>query len=283
MLHVPTAEDLTALAIEFGPHLLHNELTISGHMIRFPSIVTGSVHSPGDWLVDKHGMTPVHEPAMVTWLFNLGRATEEERIAFFDVGAAYGYFALLAGLAFARVEIIAVEPNPLLADYIAKVARLNNRANFHVVNELVSDRSGSARLNVRNYVYLPEGIAASPGFEGVDVAMTTLKNLLSRSVDTRPILKIDVEGWQAKMLPPAVDELAKRRSVILLECDWPEKVRHFDATDADLAGSFLSHGYRLFLSDHRRPDFEVAEITKPGDVSERDALLVMIPPDLSIA
>ncbi len=281
MLRLPSSDDLASLKPRFAPYLLHNELHISGRVIRYPKITTGAAHEPDAWLRHTHDHLPVHEPALVAWLFNLGEALRSEPVAFIDIGAAYGYFSLLADLAFARAQIFAVEPNAALAQYIARTVRQNRLTNVRVVNCLVSDCDGHARLWTRNFAFLPGDDPPSGGFTPTDVKMTSLLQLLHETTTARPVVKIDVEGWQVRIIPPAVEELALRRAVVLLECDTAEKVARFGGSNAELAALFLARGYRLFLSDHRRADIVVREVFSAGDELERNALLVMIPPDLA--
>ena len=283
MLRLPLSTDLSALQPRFATCRLHNELQIAGRTLRFPNIVTGANLEPAQWLLRQHETMPVHEPGLVTWLYNLGEALKDEQVAVFDIGAAYGYFSLLSALFFPLAEICAVEPNQPLAHYIATAARHNDIRNVHVINRLVCNRIGNAKLKARNFVFLPEHVPAPDIFTDVDVTMTTLEDLLTHAGSARPILKIDVEGWQARILPPAIDQLAVRSCVILLECDRPEKLSRFGATNAGLADPFLKRGYRLFFSDHRDIAFELREIFAAGDLPERDALLAMIPPDIPIS
>lgn len=269
---------------DFAAFMLHSALQIHGRTIRFPNIPTGAPVEPAEWFARCHRKTQVHEPALVAWLYNLGEALLSEEIAFFDIGAAYGFFSCLAAMAFKRSRIYAVEPNPALADYVARVAGHNKLSNIQVINQLVGDRDTDARLKARNFVFLPDTAPAPDGFADVDITMTTLVRLLGHAGSARPVLKIDVEGWQARMLPPAMDEIVRRGSVVLLECDTPQKMSRFHANNSELAELFLERDYRLFASDHRQKTVEVHELSAAaGEEIERDALLAMIPPDIVLA
>ena len=268
----------------FAAFLLHNELHIDGRTIRFPNIPVGTTIEPADWFPRCHRATPVHEPALVAWLYNLREAVMSEEIAFFDIGAAFGYFSCLAAAAFAGSRIYAVEPNRSLAEYVARVARHNKLSNIVVINQLVGDRDTDARLKARNFAFLPDTAPAPDGFADVEITMTTLGHLLGHADSARPVLKIDVEGWQARMLPPAMEEIVRRGSVVFLECDTPEKMSRFNATNSELAELFLERDYRLFVSDHRQNTVEVHELSAAaGAAIDCDVLLAMIPPDIVLA
>lgn len=279
-LEPPTPEYLARLGLRFETFAMHSELRAGKEVLRFPHMGLGTSMEPAEWLAAKHAGGAVHEPGLVAWLFALGGALGKEPVRLLDIGAAYGYFSALAGLAFADVDIVAVEPDPALASYVAAVLRANRLARARVENLLLSDAAGSAELGRRNFHYLPEGTAGGPGYTRQRVEMQTLLGILVEPDARRDILKIDTEGWQARFLPPAAPALIASEAVLLLECDRADKLAPHGGTNAQLVAPFVAAGYDLFWCDHRDPAFRVEHLPALGSGHERNALAVLLPPDL---
>lgn len=279
-LDPPTSEDIARLGLRFEPFAMHSELRMGEAMLRFPHAATGSAIEPANWLAAKHGEGTVHEPGMVAWLFALGSALGNTPVRLFDIGAAYGYFSALAALAFVDVDIVAVEPDPALASYVASVLRANRLTHARVENALLSDVAGSAELNRRNFHFLPETTAVSHGYARQKVERRTLTQILGEPDGRRDILKIDTEGWQARFLPPASPALIARGAVLLLECDRADKLAPHGGTNAQLVAPFVAAGYDLLWCDHRDPAFRVERLPALGPEHERNALAVLLPPGL---
>lgn len=279
-LDPPTPEDLARLGLRFETFAMHSELRLGEAGLRFPHAAIGTPIEPAEWLAAKHAEGAVHEPALVAWLFALGRAFGNAPVRLFDIGAAYGYFSALATLAFADVEVVAVEPESALAGYVASVLRANRLARARVENMLLSDTKGNAELGRRNFHFLPESTAGGPGYARQRVEMQTLLGILGEPDGRRDILKIDTEGWQARFLPPATPALIARGAVLLLECDRPDKLAPHGGTNAQLAAPFVAAGYDLFWCDHRDLAFRVEHLPALGPAHERNALAVLLPSGL---
>ncbi|MCR2832557.1 FkbM family methyltransferase [Parerythrobacter lacustris] len=279
-LDPPTPENLARLGLRFETFEMHSGLRKGEAALRFPHAATGSAIEPADWLAAKHAEGAMHEPGLVAWLFALGSALGNAPVRLFDIGAAYGYFSALATLAFADIDIVAVEPDPALAGYVASVLRANRLARARVENVLLSDVAGSAELDRRNFHYLPAGTAVSPGYARHKIEMRTLLDILGEPDARRDILKIDTEGWQARFLPPATPALIAREAVLLLECDRADKLAPHGGTNAQLVAPFVAAGYDLLWCDHRDPAFRVEHLPALGPGHERNALAVLLPPGL---
>ncbi|EKS30298.1 FkbM family methyltransferase [Afipia felis] len=116
-----------------------------------------------------------------------------------DVGANYGEMLANGGVP-ERAKIIAIEPNREILPYLKKTLRRIGR--IKIYETAISDQEGVSQLLVTKdwsgTVRLVEG-------EGdVAVKTTTLEKIISaecRNIDaTKIVLKIDVEGYEAKAL-----------------------------------------------------------------------------------
>ena len=132
---------------------------------------------------------------------------------FVDVGANYGYFSLLAAARRgAGISVIAVEPNPTLAELIGRSIEHNGFPNVAVRQVAVGRTHGRARLRIdprasATSALVNEADGRDPGDgEGVavEVDVTTIDELLvARSPGQRVTLKVDVEGHEGSVIEGA--------------------------------------------------------------------------------
>lgn len=128
-----------------------------------------------------------------------------------DVGAAMGdTAALLRGSCREALRsLVCVEGDPVFARYL----RINTEGTgAEVVECLLSDRS-TARALVRN----PVGTATSVGEEGAPAR--TLDAVLSEIERRCDVLKIDVDGYDGRVLAGARETLRRDRPVVFFEWD----------------------------------------------------------------
>lgn len=143
-----------------------------------------------------------------------------------DVGANCGVFGIAAAVrAGSTGSVVAVEPDPFLADLLARSRdALGARdAGFDVVRAAVAERSGTSSLHVsargRAASWLDGSrpstqTGGSRGRQSVEVV--TLDELL-RSRRPPTLVKIDVEGSEARVLTGAERLLGEVRPTLLVE------------------------------------------------------------------
>ena len=127
----------------------------------------------------------------------------------FDIGAHVGHRS--QAMARAGATVLAVEPQPLFADWLAR--RLGGNPRITLVRDAVGAACGHARLRVSTRhptvstlsADWIDRVAPTAGFDGVywdravEVRVTTLDALIARH--GRPAFcKIDVEGFEAAIL-----------------------------------------------------------------------------------
>ena len=242
---------------------LHSELHVAGKILRFPFVETGAGLEPADWFARVHGDGHPHEPGLLACLLALAGG---RRIAFTDIGAAFGYWSAVAGALFPDCTITVVEPDRAMAAYARSVAP----GGVTLIEALVAESGGSARVDRRNFAYSPDGKGSS------ELPTVSLEEVVPPASNALDVIKIDVEGWQARFLPGSADMLAKRGAVVLLELDGPAKLAPFDASNADTLAPLQERGYRMLCADHRAPDFVFEEMPLPP---EANALALLLPPE----
>ncbi len=166
-----------------------------------------------------------------------------------DVGANFGHYALtLAQLLGEEGLVIAFEPNPAAFELLAANARLNGYRNLVVEQAALGETNGALALITDTES--PGGhsfSAANVSREGeaVTVPVNALDDYLARQGVTRrlDLLKIDVQGFEAKVVRGAAKVLARDRPTVLCEI-WPEGMRNAGDDAIALLDDLLSLGYR---------------------------------------
>jgi FkbM family methyltransferase len=137
-----------------------------------------------------------------------------------DIGAHVGLFSLWIGSRFPRARIIAVEPSPVLANFLRRNLATSGLAETVVVESACGAEAGTAFLYSRgaemmNTMYPSAGRAISA--RGVPVQVTTLDELFARhDVRSCALLKLDCEGAEYGIVLGAAPETLRRvRSVVM--------------------------------------------------------------------
>jgi FkbM family methyltransferase len=188
---------------------------------RLPPLGAHTVTSPGGhpftYVADKTDMLArgvvwgnlkVWEATSLRVFSELARTSER----LLDVGAYSGVYSLIA-CADGPAEVIAFEPNPAIRPLLERNIRANGwESRITVVAKGASDASGTARMTI------PEDTtAARVDAEGAGptIELTTIDEVLGgRRAD---IIKVDVEGLEARVLAGAHETLARFRPALILE------------------------------------------------------------------
>lgn len=138
----------------------------------------------------------------------------------FDVGAHVGYMTAVASLAVGpEGEVCAFEPLPLNLRYLRRHVALNELGNVRIVAAAGGDRTGTSGFD--------EGTGTGTGHLAEDGSLevrTVVLDELVRSGEIPPpdVMKVDVEGAEARVLRGAMDILSTDRPTLLLSTHGPE-------------------------------------------------------------
>ncbi len=141
---------------------------------------------------------------------------------------------LLARLVGEKGFVLCVEPAPFNAMMVNAQLGLNAARNCLVVQAAASDRKGTARISFQSN----SNVTDSP--DGIEVPSVTADEL-DKEFGPFHVLKIDVEGFEGKVLAGA-RELLRRKPVILLELHCPSL--HVFGTTIEQVLSMLEPGYQ---------------------------------------
>jgi FkbM family methyltransferase len=166
---------------------------------------------------------------------------------FFDVGANFGYYSLTVAQSLkGNCRVQAFEPNPRTRDRLLWNVAANAMSKVVTVQPVaLSDCAGTATLIVRG----DNSGAARLGTDspGVSVNVTSLDLFcLEQSIDRIDVIKIDVEGYEVKVLRGALEILERVKPALIVEF-WPPGLSRAAATVDDISKLLLENGYKLYL------------------------------------
>jgi len=142
-----------------------------------------------------------------------------------DVGANIGYFSLLAASLVGKTgKVIAVEAHPRNFEILSSAVRDNGLEQVTAVNIGLSDEIGSAQVIMADQNEFPNRTASTvpqPGLSGPSVSLRRLDDCINDwKIDTIDLLKIDVDGFETKVLRGAAESLrAGRVKNVIVEMD----------------------------------------------------------------
>ena len=163
-----------------------------------------------------------------------------------DVGAHTGLYTLAALAAADDVEVTAFEPVPSNVALLAENLALNGWSKRCTIRQAaVSDTSGTAEFHVPLDDHPMSASLETTGFRGlagelVEVEVISLDDALAGQ--RLRIVKIDVEGFEDKVLEGASEILRLEQPRIMIECNPDGPVENVELL-------LRQHGYRFLLLD----------------------------------
>lgn len=185
-----------------------------------------------------------------------------------DLGANYGYYSLLMAQAVGPSgHVLAVEPNPRVADLLAQTLELNGFSGWStIVQAVVTDRSGD---QVELFVSRDHAMNASifgagqPGAAPIVASTVTVDDLTSEW-DRVDLVKVDVEGAEEAAWRGMRMTLSRNQAItVILEFN---PARQYDGRA--LLELMSQEGFRLRHIDYDShvKDLDVDDcLSRPGD------------------
>lgn len=166
---------------------------------------------------------------------------------FYDIGANYGFYTLLAQEFITNGEIYAFEPNPKIFKLLRENARLDVFKNTFLNQVALSDKTGEIDFYDREVDRHSGGssLIKHSHFRKYNVIKVRATTLDEYILDHKPptIIKIDVEGGEPFVLRGAFKLLKKHNPIIIMEF-FPDDL-HREAVNI-----LLNNGYRVFKIDN---------------------------------
>lgn len=177
-----------------------------------------------------------------------------------DIGANIGTHTLTLAQALGPTgTVLAFEPNPLVRSVLERNVALNGFLGAHVFDCALGDKPGMRPLRVPkadsaeySNMGLSSLVALDTPHDLVEVQVCTLDDVVRQVGLTRvDLVKIDVQGYECRVLAGMEEVLAHHSSVVVLEHDawaWAKA----DATLADATALFQRAGYSLWRMGNGR-------------------------------
>ena len=190
-------------------------------------------------------------------------------MTFLDVGANLGYYTALATRAVGpNGRVLAVEPDPDSFGYLEQTIAANAGGNVQAFPVAASDVAATLPLYIStnnrgdNRLY-----ASGEDRPQVEVAARPLDALLRENkIDTVDLIKIDVQGYEPKVIAGLRETITASPNLTLLTEFWPQGI---DEVGED-ANEFLQTLRELGLTLHElQPDGSLAELTDDTDLIAR--------------
>ena len=231
--------------------------------------------------VEIHGATVVLNPTdpVVSGALHFGVYEKAETrffqsacrdgMTFLDVGANLGYYTALAARAVGpNGRVLAVEPDPDSFGYLEQTIAANAVGNVQAFPVAASDAPATLPLYIStdnrgdNRLY-----ASGEDRPQVEVTARPLDALLRENkIDTVDLIKIDVQGYEPKVIAGLRETIAASPNLTLLTEFWPQGI---DEAGED-ANEFLQTLRELGLTLHElQPDGSLAELTDDTDLIAR--------------
>ncbi len=117
-----------------------------------------------------------------------------------DIGANYGFTALVLARWFPSARLLLVEPDPKLQPYLRRNLSQNRVRNYELHQALCGDRSElSASFGINPRSSQDNRVRGLEGWSTVTVRSTTLSDLLAQHGEAETLIKIDTQGAETQV------------------------------------------------------------------------------------
>jgi FkbM family methyltransferase len=184
-------------------------------------------------------------------LYHLQRILQPGHV-FLDVGANFGYYSVVLASRLNRQCVVhAFEPNPPTLTRLRRHVAINGLKDVvHIHDIALADQVGTAALATKEGNSGGTHVVASDATSTL-VQLTTLDAFCDEQRLTRlDAIKIDVEGFEERVLLGGRRSLRRWRPVLLLELE-PARLRDKQTSVERVVLLLQELGYALFVS-HRR-------------------------------
>ena len=180
-------------------------------------------------------------------------------MTFLDVGANIGYFTAIAARAVGpNGKVIALEPDPESFKYLEQTIAANEVGNVDAFQCAAADQEAKMTLHISkdnrgdNRLY-----ASADKRSQIEVEARPIDELLTENnISTVDLIKIDVQGYEPKVIAVLSETIARSPNLTILTEFWPKGITE--------AGGEA----KTFLDDLRTLGLTLYELRSDGNLSE---------------
>lgn len=244
------------------------------------------------WLARKQLPGLPHEPGTIAAMLMVANYMPVRR--FFDAGAHYGYFSLIARQIWRDATLTAFEMHAAMLDTLSRNLEMAGGETVCVHGALSDAMKEDTLIWVSgfNIFEKPEGgwdkLDTIPGamkergkgnrgrgFARVD--FITLDAFCEAHGDP-DFIKIDVEGFQARAVEGGLAMFSRAKPPVVIELHDPEKLARFGTTNAQTVRPLYEAGYSGFwCGNFRDSDARFEAVPEMRDYHEKLSIMVFVP------
>lgn len=165
--------------------------------------------------LDRYARINIHEPEEEEWFKKIFSEIGPKNGVFINIGAAIGYYVILAKCISPKLEIHAFEPLETHRQYLKDNLRLNSLAidEITIHHEAVSSRVGNSKFYLNSYgsslvSELHIEIGELPPLERQTLINCTVLNEITKKIGKIiDLIQVDVQGFEIDVLSGAVESI----------------------------------------------------------------------------
>lgn len=233
------------------------------------------------WIQKKHRNGTIHEPATIATLLYIQKHFFREINIIFDIGALYGYFSLISKSIFPQSTVFSFEMNPQSYIGLHKNINLNKHLGIpatRCLNLGLSNKTNlQERVSAKGFI-LRENSKSENSTVVIDII--SVDDFCRISGFQPDIIKIDVEGYQAKIIPGSMDTIEKAKPIIILEFDSSRVLKDFNTTNKEITKPLFDLNYQCYWCENQRSfqgEFQKLDYNNFSQKHEQNSLSVFIP------
>ena len=191
---------------------------------------------------------------------------------FYDIGANAGYMSVCTAAHFSgEIKVVAIEPQPKLAQAAYRSMLINGFTEFDVFPILIGDSEGEEKLYVTWHSIHASLRPRSHSKTVLSIPMTTLDALIeNKKLPAPDVIKIDVEGAELKAFKGGRNTLITHQPAIIFESD--ANAERFGYTRKQLIDFLRECGYDRFYFIHKDGKYEPMPASDNSEVRDIIAL-----------
>ncbi len=239
-------------------------------------VVNGSYH----WLKNKHQNGFIHEPATIAAFLFIQNYFANQIQVIFDIGALYGYFSLISKSMFPESTLFSFEMNP--DSYIALCKNINVNKHLGIPASRCINIGLSDQTSLQKRVFIDTFILKedSEDEKSSIVDILSLDDFCRLSGFQPDLIKLDVEGYQAKILPGSMNTIGEAKPIIILEFDGQKQLSTFSTTNKQITKPLFDLGYSCYWCKEQRNfqgKFQALNYDDFSQEHEINSLAIFIP------
>lgn len=178
-----------------------------------------------------------------------------------DIGANIGYFSLLsANLVGPGGQVHSFEPYPGYVERFKLSLAQNNFSNIRLNEFALSNRKETHKLykglsSARMHKWSHEDPVYNQVHDEIEVNCVSLDEYAQKFLERVDFIKIDVDGYEARILKGAHETIQKYKPIVLIEL-FESALRDAGASVFELLQMFSAWGYEPYSEQDELLDYE---------------------------